>query len=49
MRDANDEVVAISQCEGNLYQIIFREVYEVDAAKFMRSRAEGVPMKLWHS
>lgn len=40
---ANGDVVAIAQCEGDMYQNTFTEVCGVDATNFVSSRWGGGP------
>lgn len=44
---ANDDMVAITRRERNLYQMTFTNVCGADAANFVRSRMGGNPLELW--
>lgn len=45
---ANSDLVAITKCEENLYQMTFIEACGADATNFVFSRAEGDLVELWH-
>lgn len=46
--DVNGDMVIITQREGNLYQMTFKEVCGADAANFMHSLASSGRIEFWH-
>lgn len=48
MGGANGHVVAVARHEGNLYEMTFTEVCEVDLSDFGHSRVGGDSVELWH-
>ena len=48
LKAPNGDVIAVAPCEGNLYQVSFNKVLEVDAANLVQPSRKGTALELWH-